>query len=272
MCTEEATAESNDAPFGFPIMTGAGGGGVAETNEQRLIQTGLLTPFGSSVDTPAELVGECSNSVKTSSCQPETTAESASSRKVPAIKLCSDGFDGLFNGITDTPRKRRIARIPKKKKEDSSKLSQIDTASMQQSESHTTSLEPNMRNASIPVPLEPHTTSLEPNMQNASIPVPLDPHTTSLEPNTGAPSDCEDWTPSLADFLESDSLSSETEYFTDEEMGDTLEGKKRKKKKRLRPLSSDDISEDEASSSRKRTSRKITSDDGDKNLYQERLR
>lgn len=224
---------SNDVPFGFPMVMG-GGGGVAETNAQRLIQTGQLTPFGSSVDVPADAhsAGETSAS---SSIQGLSSQPGSSNHLLP-------------NGVTDTPGKRRIARIPKKHKE-TSEQNQIFTADTANniSESHTPSLVPNVAKS----------------------------HATLLEPNADMPSDNEDWTPTLADLLESDSPSSESEYLTDEEMGETSESKKRKKKRRLRPLSSDDLSDDEdlRGKRRKMTKRRAShhGDDGDKNLYLQRL-
>ena len=98
-----------------------------------------------------------------------------------------------------------------------------------------------------------------------------DSHTTG-----DAPADPNDWIPSLTDLLESDSVSNESEYYTDEELGESQESKKRKKRKQLRPLSDDDFSDESEGglprSKRKRVgSRKTTrhGDDGDKNLYRQ---
>ena len=84
------------------------------------------------------------------------------------------------------------------------------------------------------------------------------------------------WLPSLEDLLDdgesSSQLSSESEYFTDEELGEV----KRKKKKRLRELSSDGLSdEDELQPKRKKRKRRADHsryhDDGDEELYRLRI-
>lgn len=247
---------ANDTPFGLPV-TGADVGvasgdvGVAgASNEQRLIQTGLLTPFGSSVDTPAESAqaGECSTGsgggVEVSS---GPTADLASSKKGASLKLCSEGFDGLFSD--DLPYKRRIARIPKKKG-DTSERSKDSSGSRDNS-----------------TPSNSHASLLEQNDEcNNEVTL------------SGGEED--DWMPSLAEMLESDASSSaESEYLTDEELGETEGSRRRKrnkKKKKLRPLSPDELSEEEGASPKRRKNkrRKTTnySDDGDKHLYQQRLR
>lgn len=219
-------------------------GGRLMAEEQRLIQTGLLTPFGSSVQALASssLTGESSSSSSTvTSREPEVSSKPVSSEKEPSIRLCSSSFDGLFSsGSVDAGRKppRRIARIPKKKK---------GNTSTEQSQTSRESAEVNS-----------HSTALETSMEMV-------------------PSDHEDWIPSLADLLESNSSRSssiESEYFTDEELG----GTQKKRKRKLRALSSDDLSdEDELRSAKKRRRRRTTqqtryNDDGDKELYQQRLR
>ena len=141
----------------------------------------------------------------------------------------------VYNDRKTSTQKR--ARIPKKKKLTESQDSQ----------------------ASSVTPLT--SSSLEPNMEKTS-------------------SDCEDcWMPNLSDLLESDDPSSESEYFTDEELGGV------KKKKKLRELSSDDLSDEDSLTGmtkrgqrkriRKKKRKKAPSlkynDDGDKELYQDRL-
>ena len=233
-------------------------------DEQRLIQTGQMTPFGTSVDVPiissdrtvtkessvTELADTRDSDVPAADKKEPTakgdlessTLNSAASRKEPVLKLSSDSFDGLFtsapvyNDRKTSTQKR--ARIPKKKKLTESQDSQ----------------------ASSVTPLT--SSSLEPNMEKTS-------------------SDCEDcWMPNLSDLLESDDPSSESEYFTDEELGGV-----KKKKKKLRELSSDDLSdEDSLTGTTKRGQRKRIrkkkrkkapslkyNDDGDRELYQDRL-
>ena len=249
---DEVPASSSDVPFGFPVMGVAREGVATTTDEWRLIQTGQMTPFGTSVDTPsadsALSVGE--HTSDETSRAPRASAESASSKQ-PTVQLSSDSFGGLFtNGGLEAPGKRRIARIPKKKKktEASSEQDHNDT-------SKSALLEPDTKNGNEPA-------------------VVSNSHTTEA-----APAEPDDWIPSLTDLLESDSVSNESEYYTDEELGESQEAKKRKKRKRLRPLSDDDFSDESEGglprSKRKRAgSRKTTrhGDDGDKNLYRQRLK
>ena len=93
-------------PFGFPVMGRVREGVATTTDEWRLIQTGQMTPFGTSVDTPsADLalsVGEHITSDETSRT-PMESAESAS-LKQPTMRLSSDSFSGLFtNGNLEAP-------------------------------------------------------------------------------------------------------------------------------------------------------------------------
>lgn len=251
--------ESGDVPFGFPVTAGTGEEGVAKSDEQRLIQTGELTPFGSSVSTSADSappvggVGSTSDS-NVQTARSDVAADSAPAQNVPSMKLCSDSFDGLFSSsVSDTPGKRRIARIPKKKKNGS--LDHQSGGAM--SRSRSSSLEPKPETAGG-MSSDPHAATSEPDRENAL-------------------SDGDDWVPSLADLLDSDSPSGESDYLTDEELGGGVEAKK-KKKKRLRPLSSDDDLSDEDGSPRGKRRRTAGwgasrhADDGDKNLYRERLR
>ena len=195
----------DDVPFGFPMPGGGrggakveGGGAPSEEGTLRLIQTGQLTPFGTSVDTLP---------TKSKSAESALKAE-------PADADCKVG---------------------------------VSTRTV----------------ASDVALTESHSHSLEPSMDD-----------------TDALDAAEDWKPSLADFLESNSSSGsegEEEYFTDEELGHI------RKKKKLRDLSSDDLSGiDEPKRKgkwRRRKkgrktprSKKTYKDDGDEELYQERLR
>lgn len=99
----------------------------------------------------------------------------------------------------------------------------------------------------------------------------------SLEPNSEIGFDPDDWLPSLADLLESASASSgDSEYLTDDELGTA-----KKKKKKLRDLSSDGLSDEEEPRRKGRrkgkrkmkagTQRGYHGDDGDEELYQQRL-
>lgn len=167
--------------------------------------------------------------------------------KEPKIRLSSGSFNGLFSvdsaegpsaeqGLSGRKNVRRLARIPKKKDNDIS-------------------------------------------AQQPSISLPT---TDTLEPNDEIPlEDQDDWIPSLAQFMEFSS-SSESEYFTDDDMGEV------KGKKRLRELSSEgDLSSDDARGARPRKRgkgkmgggrkrKKLLSsrynDDGDEDMYRQRIR
>lgn len=88
--------------------------------------------------------------------------------------------------------------------------------------------------------------------------------------------DQEDWIPSLAQFMEPDSSSSESEYLTDDDMGET----RAKKGKRMRELSDLSSDEPEGTGSRKRgkgrrkRKKQMTAkynDDGDEDVYRLRM-
>ena len=234
-----------------------GGEGGAISDQQRLIRTGQLTPFGTTVEQvpsssslPIEeqksglspvvnqQAAALSTSTEATAIQSESSSNVMPNEKEPRIKLSSSDFDGLFS---NGPIKKRQARIPKKKKRANLEENQ-DTGQ-----------------SSGVLTLLPNSSTSEPSMENTE-------------------SDHDDWMPSLADFLASDQSSSSSEYFTDEELGEV-------KRKRLRPLSSDDLSSDEEVKSarkgkgkrRRKGKRKVTTrqryngDDGDEELYLQRL-
>ncbi len=247
---------SKDLPFGIPASV--------DENEQRLIQTGQRTPFGSNLETsiatfPSSIVNE----------EEPTT-----------IELSSDSLNGLFSDGIEHGKEltsRRIARIPKIA---SSSLSG-STADSKSNSKSSSSLEPSIENGmSLGSSLSfehGNGTSQSFSSGSNSMGLGLD-----SKPEDEL-SDHEDWIPSLAEFLESDDTSSESEYITDEELGPG-EVEKKKKKKKLRALSSDDddLSDDYPRKRRRGKGRGLNkrpdgtkkryNDDGDEDLYQQRIR
>lgn len=215
-----STSQFGDVLFGIPPPSEGRGGASAEgvggatlAEEQRLIQTGQMTPFGTS------LSGAVNSSLSNISAEG------------------GFGYSSKVNVSVDstTGESGRQARIPKIPGTTSDKT----------------------------LPSQSHFGSSEPTLEDSFGP--------------------DDWVPSLADLMDSTSASSaESEYFTDDELG----GPKKKKKKRLRELSSDGLSDDdddERARSRKRkgrrrrkgkgtASRRRYNDDGDEELYLQRLR
>ncbi len=237
-----------DVPFGFPMATSSGGsGGVATTSEerQRLIETGQLTPFGTTVE-PCGVQPALSSPAAESSTSSSSGGGGSSSTKVlVGFESAEVNFDahgsndkGLFPDVI-TKRVRK-ARIPKKNTsapaDDEPRIAAATSAAI------------------------PHSSPLEPEME--------------IEENT--------WVPSLEDLLDDDSgspSSGKSDYFTDEELG----GKKRKKKKKLRELSSDGLSDEEdvqpskrkgkrSRRRRKKAGHLTYNDDGDEDLYRQRIR
>ena len=200
----ESRSASSDMSFGIPRV-----GADVETEKERLIKMGHLTPFGSKLE---ELTGTSSNeqpvpddaataelgmlsAVASTAVHSDTACTSlpvsvVHGNKDSGIRLCSDSFNGLFTSDSapvHSLRKnsRRIARIPKRKDGGSE--------------------------------AEPGGSSL------------LSGNST-LE--TDGEVDEDDWIPSLAQLMNEFSSSSESEYLTDEDMGEV------RVKRRLRDLSS----------------------------------
>lgn len=217
-----STSQFGDVSFGILAPSEGRGGASAEgvgwatlAEEQRLIRTGQMTPFGTSL----------SGAVNSSLSNVSAEGGFGYSSKVSV-------------SVDSTTGESRIARIPK-----------IPGATSDQADNT--------------LPSQSHSGSSEPTLEDSFGP--------------------DDWVPSLADLMDSTSASSaENEYFTDDELG----GPKKKKKKRLRELSSDSLSDDdddERARSRKRkgqrrrkgkgtASRRRYNDDGDEELYLQRLR
>lgn len=166
----------------------------------------------------------------------------------PSVKLCEeDIFVGSSAAVAAavTGKVQRRARIPKKKK----KKTPEEAPSLTPAAATPEKIEAEK--------LESESHSLEPDQENEL-------------------SDFEDdWKPTLAELLGSDkSSSSESEYFTDEELGEP-----KIKKRKLRELSSDGLSDEEDEKEKRRRRRKRTTtgkgrkccDDGDEELFKQRL-
>ena len=106
----------SDAMFAIPSSS-------TLTSEQlKLIQTGHMTPFGTSeLTTPSQQNHERSHNDPGLS-QDSGNAVASSSSSVPSssgLRLCSEGFDGLFDNPSPSPRKvvRKKSRVsPEQKK------------------------------------------------------------------------------------------------------------------------------------------------------------
>lgn len=259
----------------------------SDTERQRLIQTGLITPFdktpeatptltlppdvttpsttdhhsssitGSRLDsiTPDSLVGPVNSDITWGVKQP---------RPSPTLQLSNDNFDGLFSDLSASTTKLAKKRSGKSSKGKDSMVTD------QPHPSHSS-------NSSLLIPSIPandHTTETDDVMISQA----------KAEPDFLGNQDIEDWIPTIEELENFDSEDSygASDYYTDEELGVS----KPKRKRALRPLSSDDLeSEDECSRPRKkkgcvsgrgkRYGNKQESkhlDDGDEQLYRMRMR
>lgn len=255
-----------DMSFGLPLAMEGG----RVTEEQRLIQTGHLTPFGGQVaqDTAGQSSSSSSSSFASSSetvnveyptssisSLPSTSATPNSlpvtlnsAKVIPTLQLSNDSFDGLFSDTV----------ITKPKKKPTSKKSKSPE---KKGDNETTNSNDDQEALSAQEVIAP-SSKLEWGMENGEY-------------------DNEEWMPDEAELamFESEMLSSssESEYLTDDEMGTPQKMKKRKHRV-LRELSSDedDIIGDHVASKghgRKRKGKqKHYLDDGDDELYRLRIR
>ena len=248
---EEGEGANGDVSFGLPLAMEGG----RVTDEQRLIQTGHLTPFGGQVQDTTGLQSSSSssigssgtvssNSLPSTSATPNSLPVTPPSAKVtPTIQLSNDSFDGLFSDavVTKPPKKKstsKKSKSPEKKSDTNSPVEDQGAPSAQEMIAQSSNLEQGMENGEY---------------------------------------DNEEWMPDEAELamFESEMLSSsESEYLTDDEMGSP---QKKKKHRVLRELSSDedDIIGDHVTSKgrgRKRKGKqKHYQDDGDDELYRLRM-
>ena len=237
---EEGDETGGDMSFGLPLSMEGG----RVTEEQRLIQTGQLTPFGGQVHDTAITqsnslpTAASSNSLPPTSITPNPLPVSPSVKPTPTIQLSNDSFDGLFS---DT-----IVTIPKKKTSAKNKSSDKkgSTSSHMDSQSALSTHE-----------IQDQSSNLEQGMENGE----------------------SEWMPDeaeLALFESEMQSSSDSEYVTDDEMGTT---QKKKKKQVLRELSSDEddvVACHVTSKGRGRKTKKQRrhyQDDGDDELFRLRM-
>lgn len=256
-----------DMSFGLPLAMEGG----RVTEEQRLIQTGHLTPFGGQVaqDTAVgqsssslsssfasssetvnvEFPTSSSSSLPSTSATPNSLPVTLNSAKVtPTLQLSNDSFDGLFSDTVITkPKKKptsKKSKSPEKKGDNETTNSNDDQEALSAQE------------------VIAQSSNLERGMENGEY-------------------DNEEWMPDEAELamFESEMLSSssESEYLTDDEMG-TPQNMKKRKHRVLRELSSDedDIIRDHVTSKGRGRKRKGKQnhylDDGDDELYRLRIR
>ena len=254
------------------------------SEQQKLIQTGHMTPFGSSVAETAEPppreegeeggppassgtsdgIGTCTP-VLASSLErvrdQEKAEESIRQKQVVGIQLSSDTFDGLFSDLPLPSAKRGAPPRPDKGKgKGKGKGKERAKGGAAQKRSS--------------VPAHPQVSEPDTTLRDVTgLP-------RSHEEETGAVSaespledhgDTDVYHPVLEDSSDSDV----SEYFTDEELG----GAGRRDGKKLRDLSSDDSDMDLIlANRRKKRKRKVSErarryhDDGDEELYRMRIR
>ena len=247
---EEGEGANGDVSFGLPLAMEGG----RVTDEQRLIQTGHLTPFGGQVQDPTGLQSSSSSSIGSSGTGSSNSLPSTSATPnslpvtppgamvTPTIQLSNGSFDGLFSdAVVTKPKKKstgKKSKSPEKKSDTNSPVEDQGAPSAQEMIAQSSNLEQGMENGEY---------------------------------------DNEEWMPDEAELamFESEMLSSsESEYLTDDEMGSP---QKKKKHRVLRELSSDedDIIGDHVTSKgrgRKRKGKqKHYQDDGDDELYRLRM-
>ncbi len=248
---EEGEGAGGDVSFGLPLAMDGG----RVTDEQRLIQTGHLTPFGglvqdasgqqsSTSSTNSLGTATSSNSLPSTSATPNSLPVTPSAKVIPAIQLSNDSFDGLFsNAVVTKPKKKSTSKKSKSPENKSDTSSPVEN-----------------RGAPSAQEIVAQSSNLERGMENGEY-------------------DNEEWMPDEAELalFESEMLSSsESDYLTDDEMG-TPQKKKKRKQRVLRELSSDedDVIGDHVTSKgrgRKRKGKqKHYQDDGDDELYRLRM-
>ena len=262
--------------FGIP-MTGQ------SSEQQKLIQTGHMTPFGSSVGetveplsqeeggTPAnsgssDSVGTGSPTVASSSehvRDREKAEESVKQKQTVGIQLCSDTFDGLFSDLPLLPsaKIRTPPRLDKGKGKGKGKGKEPAKGGGAQKSS---SLSAHPRASELDITLRDITRVPRSQEEEGT-------RVVSVESPPLEDGDTDVYHPVLEDSSDTDV----SEYFTDEELG----GAGRGNGKKLRDLSSDDSDEDLViAHRRKKRKRKVNKsarqyhDDGDEELYRMRIR
>ena len=272
---------SKDVAFGIP-MTGE------SSEQQKLIQMGHMTPFGSSIgetlgpqleERGAPPIDVSSDSVRTDSLvvassaehvgDRETTEEGGKQKQTSGIQLCSDGFDGLFSDPSLPSVKRKSPpQTDKGKGKGKGKGRERAKGGAARKNSD--------------LPAQPRAPELEGGLHDAAGVVPRsqlsqqerteDFSLVSTESPSLEDRDADVYHPHLEE-LEEASDSDVSEYFTDEELGGTGRGSKK-----LRDLS--DGSDDDLilANRRKKRKRKVNErvrryqDDGDEELYRMRIR
>jgi hypothetical protein len=247
---KEGEGDGGDVSFGLPLAMEGG----RVTDEQRLIQTGHLTPFGgqvqdasgqqSSTSSTSSLgTATSSNSLPSTSATPNSLPVTPSAKVTPTIQLSNDSFDGLFSdAVVTKPKKKstKKSKSPEKNSDTNSPVEDRGTPSAQEIVAQSSNLERSMENGEY---------------------------------------DNEEWMPDEAELalFESEMLSSsESDYLTDDEMG-TPQKKKKRKQRVLRELSSDedDVIGDHVTSKgrgrKRRGKQKHYQDDGDDELYRLRM-
>ena len=268
---------AKDIAFGIP-MTGQ------SSEQQKLIQTGHMTPFGSSVGETAEpppreqgeegppassgtsdSIGTCAPIVASSSERARTqerAEEGIGQKQAVGIQLSSDTFDGLFSDLPLPSAKRGAPPRPDKGKgkgkgkgKEWAKGGAAQKSSSVPAHSRTSELDTTLPD----ITGLPHSQEEETGVVSAESP--------PLEDD----GDTDVYHPILEDSSDSDV----SEYFTDEELG----GAGRRDGKKLRDLSSDDSDMDLIlANRRKKRKRKVSErarryhDDGDEELYRMRIR
>ena len=245
-CGEDSGEEpnegtSNDMSFGLPLVMEGG----TVTDQQKLIQTGQLTPFGGHVDDSAGNAESSLSVISGSADKSDVTASDSTTsspsfsgavtKAAPTIRLSSDSFDGLFSdAVLTKPLKTSSCKTREK-----TTNSHIDASTASASEPT-----PSKENVADQV------------WENGEL-------------------DTVEWMPDEAELAEFESemlSSSDSEYLTDDELGSP----KKKKKKRLRELSSDEEDDESHVTSRRRgrkqkLKRRNYQDDGDDELFRLRI-
>lgn len=239
---------SNDVSFGLPLVMDGG----RVTEQQKLIQTGQLTPFGGQVDESAGNADSASSSISDSADKLDVTASDSTTspsssvavtKAAPTIRLSNNSFDGLFSGTVLT-KPTKISSTQRSKSHEKTTSSHTDTSAASASEAT-----PSKENVVDQV------------WENGEL--------------VNGELDADEWMPNeteLAEFESEMLSSSDSEYLTDDELGSP-----KKKKKRLRELSSDE-DDDESHVTSKRRGRKQKlkwrsyQDDGDDELFKLRIR
>ena len=104
--TGEGGGVVNDAMFAVPSSSSSSSSWSSE--QQKLIQSGHMTPFGTSeLTTPPPSEQERSDN-HVSWSQDSDVGTALTSSSLPSgsgLRLCSEGFDGLFENLAPSPRK-----------------------------------------------------------------------------------------------------------------------------------------------------------------------